>query len=194
MIPMFLAAIYIRMCTKITAPPERLIFIYAIVAFVMSICWISFTCDIVVDLLTILGVMLRLPKTLLGLTLLAWGNCLGDMNANVAMTKKGFGEMAITGCMAGPVFNILMGLGLSTFSSMLNDFDNSIPFSIYKEGVLNPKAIISASLIVAEMIALLLIYFNATGNVYHIAKPLASGNTIVYAVVIFALVVYTLVV
>ena len=107
MIPAFFFAIYIRMCTKITQPPERLIFLYAIIAFVMSILWISFTCDIVVDLLSVLGLMLGLPKTLLGLTLLAWGNCLGDMNANVAMTKKGFGEMAITGCMAGPVFNVL---------------------------------------------------------------------------------------
>ena len=57
--------------------------------------------------------MLEVPPAVLGLTLLAWGNCLGDLNADVAMTKKGFGEMAITGCMAGPVFNILMGVGVA---------------------------------------------------------------------------------
>jgi solute carrier family 24 (sodium/potassium/calcium exchanger), member 6 len=96
----------------------------------MSIQWISFTCSIVVDLLSVLGIMLGLPKTLLGLTLLAWGNCLGDMNANVAMTKKGFGEMAITGCMAGPVFNILMGLGLSTLGGLVNDPNATIPFKL----------------------------------------------------------------
>ena len=79
----------------------------------MSIMWISFTSDIVVDLLQLFGFILGLPKPLLGLTLLAWGNCLGDMNANVAMTKRGFGEMAITGCMAGPIFNILVGMGAS---------------------------------------------------------------------------------
>jgi len=50
---------------------------------------------------------------------LAWGNCLGDMSANVAMTKRGFGEMAITGCFAGPIFNILVGLGGSFTKSML---------------------------------------------------------------------------
>ena len=152
---MLFAALYIRMCTKITSPPEKLIFLYAVIAFVMSILWISFTCDIVVDLLSVLGVMLGLPKTLLGLTLLAWGNCLGDMNANVAMTKKGFGEMAITGCMAGPVFNVLMGLGLSTISGVAKDLNASIPFSLYgSNGDVNTSSVIALTLIVAEMIAL----------------------------------------
>ena len=50
---------------------------------------------------------------MLALTILSWGNSLGDANADIAMTKKGFGEMAITGTMAGPIFNILIGLGLS---------------------------------------------------------------------------------
>jgi sodium/potassium/calcium exchanger 6 len=104
---------YIRMCTYISQPPPKIFFCFAIIGFVMSIMWISFTSDIVVDLLQLFGFILGLPKPLLGLTLLAWGNCLGDMNANVAMTKRGFGEMAITGCMAGPIFNILVGMGAS---------------------------------------------------------------------------------
>ena len=65
-----------------------------------------------------LGLMLSLPKSLLGLTLLSWGNCMGDLNADVAMTKKGFGEMALTGCMAGPVFNVFVGLGASCVLSL----------------------------------------------------------------------------
>ena len=46
---------------------------------------------------------------MLSLTFLAWGNSLGDMSADTAMTRKGFGEMAITATMAGPIFNILIG-------------------------------------------------------------------------------------
>merc|ERR1719503_166025 len=83
------------------------------VSFVQSIMWIQFTSDCIIDMLQIFGFISGLPPALFGLTVLAWGNCLGDMSADVAMTKKGFGEMAITGTMAGPIFNILVGQGLS---------------------------------------------------------------------------------
>jgi len=58
---------------------------------------------------------------LLSLTFLAWGNSLGDMSADTAMTRKGFGEMAITATMAGPIFNILIGQGLSTIITFINN-------------------------------------------------------------------------
>mmetsp|Transcript_23718 Transcript_23718/g.27419 ORF Transcript_23718/g.27419 Transcript_23718/m.27419 type:complete len:130 (-) Transcript_23718:103-492(-) len=48
----------------------------------------------------------------MGLTVLAWGNSMGDLSANMTMAKKGLANMAITACFAGPVFNILIGLGL----------------------------------------------------------------------------------
>ena len=118
MLPGFASFIYMSFCTKKTQAPPKIMFAFALLAFAMSILWISFTCDFVIDLLWIIGLVFGLPKPLLGFTLLAVGNCLGDLNANVAMTKIGFGEMAVTGCLAGPVFNILMGLGLSTVKSI----------------------------------------------------------------------------
>jgi Ca2+/Na+ antiporter len=39
------------------------------------------------------------------------------MSADIAMTKKGFGEMAITATLAGPVFNILVGMAISNYAS-----------------------------------------------------------------------------
>ena len=37
---------------------------------------------------------------------------MGDLSANITMARKGLANMAMTACFAGPVFNILMGLGL----------------------------------------------------------------------------------
>ena len=36
---------------------------------------------------------------------------MGDVSANMTMARKGLANMAITACFAGPVFNILIGLG-----------------------------------------------------------------------------------
>lgn len=103
----------IRLKTKRSKAPKHLLTIYALIAFFMSIVWINFTSNSIMDMLQLIGFITRLPRALFGLTILAWGNCLGDMSADVAMTKKGFGEMAVTGTMAGPIFNILVGQGVS---------------------------------------------------------------------------------
>ena len=101
---------------------------------------------------------MSIPKSLLGLTLLAVGNCLGDMNADVAMTKKGFGEMAITGCMAGPIFNILIGLGASLMKGLIDT--ESIRFSLYAlDGSVNPASVLPIGLLAGQLLSLIIIFF-----------------------------------
>lgn len=57
------------------------------------------------------------------------------MTADVAMAKRGYGEMAITGTIAGPIFNILAGLGLGQTLTILKSakpFDVKINFGLYE--------------------------------------------------------------
>jgi sodium/potassium/calcium exchanger 6 len=61
--------------------------IFAVLGFIQSISWIAFTSDVVINILEVLGCIFKIPASVLGLTILAWGNCLGDMSADVAMTK-----------------------------------------------------------------------------------------------------------
>jgi Ca2+/Na+ antiporter len=80
--------------------------------------------------------------------------------ADVAMTKRGFGEMAITGCIAGPIFNILIGLGLSTSITIFNEVGfgafkgtNTISFSLFQtdangEKQVNKQAVLPLTLII----------------------------------------------
>ena len=74
-----------------------------------------------VGLLLSLGLFLGVSNTILGLTVLAWGNSLGDLVADVTVAKEGLPAMAIAGCFAGPMFNMLMGLGLSTTIATLRE-------------------------------------------------------------------------
>jgi len=54
-IPGAILAILIRMKLKTSKGPEALVFIYALIAFIMSVMWIGFTCDIIMDLLALFG-------------------------------------------------------------------------------------------------------------------------------------------
>lgn len=105
----------IRLGTKEKqAPSEKFMCVSEMASFFMSMCWIYLLCEVIVTLLELIGLITGLPSSFLGLTILSWGNSLGDYFASVSISKSGFGEMAITGCMAGPVFNLMLGLGLTT--------------------------------------------------------------------------------
>ena len=118
-LPCLMLGIYIRVRTSISEPPNWLLNSNSAIAFVMSVVWISFASNCIIDLLRLMGLITGLPTATLALTILSWGNCLGDLTADVAMTKKGFGEMAITGALAGPIFNILIANGLSMTLTLL---------------------------------------------------------------------------
>lgn len=99
--------------TKQQHAPEKFIIIFALFSFVVSLVWIWWVANILVDLLSVFGVILNIKAAFLGITVLAWGNSVGDMMANSAVAKKGFARMAMTGCVAGPLFNLFFGLGIS---------------------------------------------------------------------------------
>ena len=76
--------------------------------------WLYMLANIIVDLLVVFELISGVSAALLGLTVLSWGNSVGDTFASVAISRKGFGEMALTGCIAAPIFNILLGIGITT--------------------------------------------------------------------------------
>ncbi|XP_003633638.1 cation/calcium exchanger 5 [Vitis vinifera] len=92
-------------------PPETERMPVVLVAFIMSVFWISTVAGELLNCLAALGSLLELPPSLLGLTVLAWGNSVGDLVADVAIAKAGQPAMAMAGCFAGPMFNMLVGLG-----------------------------------------------------------------------------------
>lgn len=54
-----------------------------------------------------------LSPAIMGVTVLAWGNSIGDLVADVALARAGEPVVALAGCYAGPMFNMLIGLGLA---------------------------------------------------------------------------------
>ena len=110
-----LPTLYIYFLTHKSHPPSNGIFVHfwLFCGFIMCVSWIYLLAGELVNCLKSVGTVFGIPPYYLGLTVLAWGNSIGDLFSNIAVAKKGLGEMAIAGCYGGPVFNILIGMGVS---------------------------------------------------------------------------------
>ena len=90
----------------------------ALYGFVVAATWIDYIGAHLVRLLAFFGAVFKIPNPVMGLTVLAWGNSMGDLSTNVTMARKGLGNMGATACFAGPCFTLLCGLG-SGFAALL---------------------------------------------------------------------------
>ena len=95
------------------APPRwwaGSIFIY-LTAFACSVAWIATAARELVEVLATLGDVTGVTRTALSVTVLAIGNSLGDLVADVAAARGGSPTMAVAACFSGPLFNMAVGLG-----------------------------------------------------------------------------------
>ncbi|KAJ9179867.1 hypothetical protein P3X46_008182 [Hevea brasiliensis] len=122
--------------TENSSPPKKCLFPWLAGGFLMSVIWSYIIAQELVALLVSLGYIFEVSPSILGLTVLAWGNSVGDLITNLTMALNGSPEgaqVAISGCYAGPIFNILFGLGLSLVGSSWHQYPSSfvIPRDLY---------------------------------------------------------------
>ncbi|KAK0731699.1 Sodium/calcium exchanger protein-domain-containing protein [Lasiosphaeris hirsuta] len=87
-------------------------FVLCFLGFVISVAWISTIAGEVVGVLKAFGVILGISEAILGLTIFAVGNSLGDLVADVTVARLGYPVMALAACFGGPMLNILLGVGI----------------------------------------------------------------------------------
>jgi len=96
-----------------TPPDGALAISLLVVAFISSCLWTDLLANELVAGLDFIGLALGISRSILGLTVLAWGNSIGDLVADTALARAGNPRMGAAGCFGGPLFNLLIGTGVS---------------------------------------------------------------------------------
>ncbi|KAL0220651.1 hypothetical protein RCL1_000505 [Eukaryota sp. TZLM3-RCL] len=78
--------------------------------FIGSILWLYLSAEELVALLRTLGVVFNISPSILGITVLAFGNSAADMVSNIHVSKKD-PNIAMGASIGGPLLNLLLGTG-----------------------------------------------------------------------------------
>ncbi|CAG8196294.1 unnamed protein product [Penicillium salamii] len=148
-----------------TLPPQWRPFL-SLLGFLVAISWIATIATEVVSLLKTLGVILNISDSLLGLTVFAVGNSLGDLVADITVARLGFPVMALSACFGGPMLNILLGIGLGGLYMTLNgnqrqDQDvqlrDAVAIQVPYEIAISKVLVISGATLLAILVGLLVV-------------------------------------
>ncbi|RDD40731.1 Sodium/potassium/calcium exchanger 6, mitochondrial [Trichoplax sp. H2] len=100
-----LLAVIVILTTTNEKPP-RYHTLFAFFGFTVSVLWIYATANEIVDILQSFGLVLGISSVILGITVLAWANCIGDFVSNTVVANQGFPRMAMSACYGSPMMSI----------------------------------------------------------------------------------------
>ncbi|XP_015606105.1 mitochondrial sodium/calcium exchanger protein-like [Cephus cinctus] len=87
--------------------------VFAILGFMAAMVVVYMVAQEVLAVLQCIGHAGGISDAMLGITFLSWGNSVGDLISNVTIAKQGFPRMGFSACFGGPMFNTLLGFGLT---------------------------------------------------------------------------------
>lgn len=85
----------------------------SVVGFMASISWISFIAEELINNLKFISVLTKLSEAILGLTVFAIGNSVGDLISDIVVARLGYPLMALAACLGGPLMNMLLSIGVN---------------------------------------------------------------------------------
>ena len=152
--------------------------VISIFTLIMSLIWIWFTANILISLLMAISNLMNINESFLGMTILTYGNSISDLMLNLSLVKLGYGEMALSGSISGPLFNLLIGLGIPLVK--LNIKQGGINIDIFNKD--NVIGTICLFLLIANLFTL---GIQAKYDEYHFNIKLAIIRYIFYFIFFF---------
>ncbi|KAK3245196.1 hypothetical protein CYMTET_45227 [Cymbomonas tetramitiformis] len=115
---------------QVSGWPIAVVNTFAVLSFAMGIIWMDVAAGELVALFEAMGAIMSLSPALLGATILAWGNSLGDFVADTSMARSGQPTTALTACFAGPLFNLLCGTSVTYVFQCVHADNYTIDFKL----------------------------------------------------------------
>ena len=170
-------AVYVL--THASRPPSgnTLSTIWTFAAFTMCVVWIYFFAGELVACLEAIGTLSGIPPGVLGLTILAWGNSVGDLFANMAVAKQGLGEMAIAGSYGGPVLNLCLGLGFSFIYASSSTSPEPFPLTLDISSVVS--ILFALIILVATLVLVMLNHYEMSPTLGYILLGMYAIYTLI---------------
>lgn len=103
--------------------------VFAFVGFFVAVLWIKAIAGEIINILQMFGIVFSISSAILGLTLLAWGNSIGDYISDISMARKGYPRAGFSACFGGPLFNTLLGIGIPFTMATLKEPSKMMPVS-----------------------------------------------------------------
>lgn len=143
-------------------------YIGSVLGFIISIHWISIFATEVIAILKQYALILRLSDEIMGFTVFAMGNSVGDLVSNLTIALMGMPLMAFAACFGGPLLS-LCSLGLSALVMMSKTSSHSITLSTSRTLKLNVLVII-----------LVLIFMNVYYSISHYKADKRLGVILIF--------------
>ena len=147
--------------------------IFHFLTLILSLIWIWFTANLLISLLMAISTIININKYFLGMTILTYGNSISDLMLNLSLVNLGYSEMALSGSISGPLFNLLIGLGIPLIK--LNIKSGNINIEIFNKD--NLIGIICLFLLIGNLITLII---QAKFSDYHLTNKLAIIRFLFY--------------
>ncbi|KAJ3172006.1 hypothetical protein HDU88_006818 [Geranomyces variabilis] len=88
--------------------------IMAVAGFIVAVTWVYIVASEAVAVLTAMASVLGISSTIMGMTLFAFGNSVGDLMTNISIAQMGYPAMAVGACFGSPMLNLVLGIGVTS--------------------------------------------------------------------------------
>jgi len=152
-------AVVIVFTSRLETPPGYYTAYSSYLGFIVAVTWIFVISNEAVSAIRSIGVALNLSEIAIGMTILAWGNCLLDFISNLSIARKGFPKMAIAACLGAPLLSLLSGVGLPASAQLLLE-GGSIHKNVKPDKLITIIYFAIAAFLVITILKLLLFRFH----------------------------------